>query len=76
MTLCGAPVRDDSNIPGLVGIVGGSVALFVFLLRAIAVSPVTGRMPGLEDYAIAVAMALAIPPAVFGVFCKLASPLP
>ena len=68
MTMCGAPVRNETAVPGLVAVIGGAFALLAFLLRMAVCSPWMGRSMGWEDYTIAVAVALTVPPTVFAVF--------
>ncbi|KAI4595203.1 hypothetical protein KJ359_007179 [Pestalotiopsis sp. 9143b] len=65
--MCGQPVRDDSATPLLVGVIGGAIALLVFIMRMCAIIPNKGRALGWDDYTIAVTVALAVPPTVFSV---------
>jgi hypothetical protein len=69
-TMCGAPVRNETLKPLLVGVVGGAIALVLFILRLCACLPVGGRPMGWDDYAICVAVALGTPPTVFSVLCR------
>ncbi|KAI4853310.1 hypothetical protein E4T44_00914 [Aureobasidium sp. EXF-8845] len=66
-TMCGAPVRNETLKPLLVGVIGGAIALVLFILRLCACLPVGGRPMGWDDYAICVAVALGTPPTVFSV---------
>lgn len=66
--MCGVPVRDHSHLPGLIGVVGGIVALVFFVVRMLACLPGMGRVHGADDYTIAVAVALTVPPTVFAVY--------
>ncbi|KAK6224072.1 hypothetical protein LQW54_000219 [Pestalotiopsis sp. IQ-011] len=66
-TMCGQPVRDYSATPLLVGVIGGAIALLVFIMRMCAIIPNKGRALGWDDYTIAVTVALAAPPTVFSV---------
>lgn len=65
--MCGQPVRDDSATPLLVGVIGGAIALLVFIMRMCAIIPNKGRALGWDDYTIAITVALAVPPTVFSV---------
>ncbi|KAK2003009.1 CFEM domain-containing protein [Colletotrichum falcatum] len=67
MTMCGAPVRDESTKPLLIGVIGGAIAFVVFGLRMCSGLPVGGRILGWDDWTIVIAMALTIPPTVFAV---------
>jgi hypothetical protein len=69
-TMCGAPVRNETLKPLLVGVIGGAIALVLFILRLCACLPVGGRPMGWDDYAICVAVALGTPPTVFSVLCR------
>jgi hypothetical protein len=69
--MCGAPVRNETLKPLLVGAIGGAIALVVFVLRLCAGLPAGGRPMGWDDYAICVAVALGTPPTVFSVLRKL-----
>ncbi|KAF7536940.1 hypothetical protein G7054_g4094 [Neopestalotiopsis clavispora] len=66
-TMCGQPVRDDSATPLLVGVIGGAIALLVFIMRMCATLPHKGRQLGWDDYTMAITVALAVPPTVFSV---------
>jgi hypothetical protein len=68
--MCGAPVRDQSLKPMLVGVIGGVIALAIFGLRMCSGLPAGGRRMGWDDHVICVAVALATPPTVFAVLCK------
>lgn len=68
--MCGAPVRNQTLKPLLVGVIGGGLALLVFILRMCAGLPVGGRPLGWDDYTICIAVALGTPPTVFSVLCK------
>jgi len=68
--MCGAPVRNESLKPLLVGVIGGAIALIIFLLRLCSVLPASGRLMGRDDYAICVAVALATPPTIFSILRK------
>jgi hypothetical protein len=70
-TMCGAPVRDETLKPLLVGVIGGAIALVIFVLRLCAGLPAGGRPMGWDDYAICVAVALGTPPTIFSVLRKL-----
>ncbi|KAK1590383.1 CFEM domain-containing protein [Colletotrichum navitas] len=68
MTMCGAPVRNETAKPLLIGVIGGAITFFIFGLRMCAsLLPVGGRPWGWDDFTIVIAMALAIPPTVFSV---------
>ncbi|EFQ33760.1 CFEM domain-containing protein [Colletotrichum graminicola] len=67
MTMCGAPVRNETAKPLLIGVIGGAITFFIFGLRMCAGLPVGGRPWGWDDFTIVIAMALAIPPTVFAV---------
>ncbi|THX03582.1 hypothetical protein D6D17_05920 [Aureobasidium pullulans] len=69
--MCGAPVRNQTLKPLLVGVIGGGLALLVFILRMCAGLPVGGRPLGWEDYTICIAVALGTPPTVFSVLCEI-----
>lgn len=66
-TMCGAPVRNESLKPLLIGVIGGAFALMIFILRLCSVLPEGGRLMGWDDYAICAAVALGVPPTVFSV---------
>ncbi|KAH8668745.1 CFEM domain-containing protein [Xylariales sp. PMI_506] len=66
-TLCGGEVRDESLTPLLAGMIGGGVALLVFIMRMCSTLPRGGRMAGWDDYTMIVTVALATPPTVFSV---------
>ncbi|KAI4760305.1 hypothetical protein E4T52_06755 [Aureobasidium sp. EXF-3400] len=66
-TMCGAPVRNETTKPLLVGVIGGALALVIFILRLCSGLPASGRPMGWDDYAICVAVALGTPPTVFSV---------
>ncbi|KAK6071108.1 CFEM domain-containing protein [Seiridium cupressi] len=66
-TMCGVEVRDDSATPLLVGVIGGAIALVVFVMRMCASLPRNGRMLGWDDWTMCVAVILAVPPTVFSV---------
>ncbi|KAJ5619103.1 hypothetical protein N7510_003087 [Penicillium lagena] len=68
LTMCGAHVRDKTGIPGLVGVIGGAFALLTFFFRMVVCSPWIGRIAGWDDYTIAAAVALTVPPTVFSVY--------
>jgi len=72
--MCGAPVRNESLKPLLVGVIGGAIALVIFLLRLCSVLPASGRLMGWDDYAICVAVALATPPTIFSILRKSIAP--
>lgn len=72
--MCGAPVRDHSDLPGLIGVIGGIIALVFFVLRVCACIPGMGRVHGADDYTIAAAVALTVPPTVFAVYCEFLEP--
>lgn len=65
--MCGAPVRNQTLKPLLIGVIGGAIALMIFILRMCSALPVAGRPMGWDDYAICVAVALGVPPTVFSV---------
>ncbi|KAF4120603.1 hypothetical protein GMORB2_2606 [Geosmithia morbida] len=65
MTMCGAPIRDKSMQPLVIGILFGVIALIAFLLRIGAIFVKSGRLPGLDDAMILLAVLLAVPPTVF-----------
>lgn len=65
--MCGAPVRNETLKPLLVGVIGGAIALMIFILRLCSGLPVGGRAMGWDDYAICIAVALGAPPTVFSV---------
>ncbi|CAJ2499722.1 Uu.00g025750.m01.CDS01 [Anthostomella pinea] len=67
LTMCGAKPRDESLTPLLVGVVGGAIALLVFILRMCSTLPSGGRVLGWDDWTIAIAVVLAVPPTVFSV---------
>ncbi|CAD0020580.1 unnamed protein product [Aureobasidium pullulans] len=69
--MCGAPVRNQTLKPLLVGVIGGGLALLVFILRMCAGLPVGGRPLGWDDYTICIAVALGTPPTVFSVLCEI-----
>jgi hypothetical protein len=69
-TMCGAPVRNETTKPLLVGVIGGALALVIFILRLCSGLPASGRPMGWDDYAICVAVALGTPPTVFSVLRK------
>lgn len=66
-TMCGVEVRDDSTTPLLVGVIGGAIALLVFILRMCSALPSSGRLLGWDDWTMAITVALAVPPTVFSV---------
>ncbi|KAG9606556.1 hypothetical protein KCV01_g5664, partial [Aureobasidium melanogenum] len=66
-TMCGAPVRDQTLKPLLIGVIGGAIALLIFILRLCSALPVAGRLMGWDDYAMCIAVALGVPPTVFSV---------
>ncbi|KAB8304831.1 hypothetical protein EYC80_004170 [Monilinia laxa] len=49
-TMCGAPVRNRTNEPSYIGVIGGAIALVVYLLRIIS-SVMTVRQWGSDDWA-------------------------
>jgi hypothetical protein len=57
-----------------VGVIGGAFALLTFFFRMIVCSPWIGRKAGWDDYTIAVAVALTVPPTVFAVYRTFCSP--
>ncbi|KAI5219526.1 hypothetical protein E4T46_06695 [Aureobasidium subglaciale] len=65
--MCGAPVRDQRMKPLLVGVIGGAIALMIFILRMCSGLPAGGRPLGWDDYTICIAVALGTPPTVFSV---------
>ncbi len=69
-TLCGAPIRNQSLTTTLAGTIPGAAALLVFLLRMCSALPAKGRKFGWDDWTIAAATALAVPPTVFAPICK------
>lgn len=66
-TMCGAPVRNETLKPLLVGVIGGAITLMIFILRLCSGLPVGGRVMGWDDYAICIAVALGTPPTMFSV---------
>jgi hypothetical protein len=68
MTLCNAPIRDVTASVTQSGLIGGGLALLIFGLRMCSLLGSKGRAAGWDDYTIAVAMAFAIPMAVFAPF--------
>lgn len=66
-TLCGVEVRDDSATPLLIGVIGGAIALLVFIMRMCSALPVAGRPLGWDDWTMTITVALAVPPTVFSV---------
>ncbi|KAG9562314.1 CFEM domain-containing protein, partial [Aureobasidium melanogenum] len=66
-TMCGAPVRNQTLKPLLIGVIGGAIALMIFILRLCSALPVAGRLMGWDDYAMCIAVALGVPPTVFSV---------
>jgi hypothetical protein len=72
--MCGAPVRDKTGIPGLVGVIGGAFALLTFFFRMVVCSPLIGRIAGWDDYTIVAAVVLTVPPTVFSVYREFCSP--
>ncbi|KAI5200893.1 hypothetical protein E4T38_06328 [Aureobasidium subglaciale] len=69
--MCGAPVRDQRMKPLLVGVIGGAIALMIFILRMCSGLPAGGRPLGWDDYTICIAVALGTPPTVFSVLFPL-----
>ncbi|KAK2063987.1 CFEM domain-containing protein [Colletotrichum caudatum] len=67
MTMCGAPVRNETAKPLLIGVIGGAIALLVFGLRMCSGLPVGGRTLGWDDWTIVIAMALTMLPTIFAV---------
>ncbi|KZL77851.1 CFEM domain-containing protein [Colletotrichum tofieldiae] len=67
MTMCGAPVRNETAKPLLIGVIGGAIALMVFGLRMCSGIPTGGRTLGWDDWTIVIAMALTMPPTIFAV---------
>ncbi|KAK2016002.1 CFEM domain-containing protein [Colletotrichum eremochloae] len=67
MTMCGAPVRDETTKPLLIGVIGGAIAIVVFGLRMCSGLPVGGRKLGWDDWTIVLAMILTMPPTIFAV---------
>ncbi|KAI1328539.1 CFEM domain-containing protein [Xylariaceae sp. FL0255] len=70
-TLCGAKVRNESATPLLVGVIGGAVALLVFIGRMLAAVPSEGRMLGWDDWTMLATVLLAAPPTVFSVLLSI-----
>jgi len=75
-TFCGLPTRDASAVSALIGVIGGGVALLVFVGRIISVLTSQGRSLGWDDWTIAITMALTVPPTVFAVPRMLHRPPP
>lgn len=73
--MCGAPVRNQTLKPLLIGVIGGAIALMIFILRMCSALPVAGRPMGWDDYAICVAVALGVPPTMFSVLRTIKSSL-
>jgi hypothetical protein len=67
--MCGAPVRNQTLKPLLIGVIGGAIALMIFILRLCSALPMAGRPMGWDDYAMCIAVALGVPPTVFSVLC-------
>ncbi|KAF2091595.1 hypothetical protein K490DRAFT_31609, partial [Saccharata proteae CBS 121410] len=66
-TICGAPVRDRTDLAGTIGVTGGIIALLAFIMRMMASLPVVGRPLGWDDWTMCALVALAAPPTVFSV---------
>ncbi|KAI1849609.1 hypothetical protein JX265_007948 [Neoarthrinium moseri] len=66
-TICGLPVRDERATPLLVGVIGGAVALLVFIMRMCSSLPTGGRLLGWDDWTMAITVAFAAPPTIFSV---------
>lgn len=54
----------------VIGISGAVVSVLAFLLRLSASLPKNGRQMSWDDATMAIVVGLAIPPAVFAIFCK------
>ncbi|KAK6863780.1 hypothetical protein PG995_000308 [Apiospora arundinis] len=69
MTMCmpGVPLRDETQKPLLIGVIGGVVAVVICILRMMSGLPAGGRKLGWDDWTILMALALAMPPTVFSV---------
>lgn len=65
--MCGIEVRDDSATPLLIGVIGGAIALFIYILRMCSALPAGGRPLGWDDYTMTLTVALAAPPTIFSV---------
>ncbi|KAK8095686.1 cfem domain-containing protein [Apiospora kogelbergensis] len=69
MTMCmpGVPLRDETQKPLLIGVVGGVIAVVVCAMRMMSGLPAGGRKLGWDDWTILMALALSMPPTVFSV---------
>lgn len=67
---CGVPVRDKGHDFIAIGISGIVVAVLAFLLRLGASIPKNGRKMSWDDSTMGLVVALAVPPAIFAIFCK------
>lgn len=74
MTMCGAPVRDKSAEPLVIGMVFGALALLAFGLRMCSLIAKEGRTMGWDDYMCLLNVLLAGPPTAFAVTCTLFPP--
>ena len=69
MTMCmpGVPLRDETQKPLLIGVVGGVIAVVICGMRMMSGLPRGGRKLGWDDWTIMIALALSMPPTVFAV---------
>ncbi|KAK8087847.1 hypothetical protein PG997_002808 [Apiospora hydei] len=69
MTMCqpNEPLRDQTQTPLLIGVIGGVVAIVIVVLRMMSGLPAGGRKLGWDDWTILMALALSMPPTVFSV---------
>lgn len=65
------PVRYKGDTFLAVGIVGCALAIVAFVLRMAASIGKNGRQVSWDDLTMGIVVLLAIPPAVFGHFCKI-----
>ncbi|KAL4789540.1 hypothetical protein BDV19DRAFT_396942 [Aspergillus venezuelensis] len=60
-TACGAPIRDRAKLVSVTGVVGGVLALLVFIMRICARLPYFGGQLGADDWTMGLAMCCIIP---------------
>jgi len=68
---CGVPVRYKGDTFLGAGYAGCILAIMAFILRMFASIGKNGRQVSWDDLTMGVVLCLAIPPAVFGHFCKI-----
>ena len=70
MTLCQAPIRDDTKAVSYAGVIGGVLAVTAYIFRMLSRLPRFGGSLGWDDLAMTIAVLEVIPLSILSVIRK------